>query len=109
MRISNRAMFVSGVLLCFVLTAVFLGPLGVTAASDLALTHGFMIGSVVLSLLAMSAGTKLPIFLKPFRLLFLITLWLGSGAYALRYLAVGTELISHRLVADGGHGIRSQI
>ena len=102
MRISNRAVFVTGVLLCLVPVAVFLGPLGVIAALDLALTLGFVIGSVVLSLLAMSAGTKLPILLKPFRLLFLITLWLGSGAFALSCLAVGTELISHKLVADGG-------
>ena len=32
----------------------------------------------------------------------MLLLWLACGVYALRGLAVGTELISHRLVADGG-------
>ena len=41
MRISDRAVFVTGVLLCLVPAAVFLGPLGAVASLDLALTLSF--------------------------------------------------------------------
>ena len=41
MRISDRAVFVTGVLLCLVPAAVFLGPLGAVASLDLSLTLSF--------------------------------------------------------------------
>ena len=102
MRISNRAVFVTGVLLCSVPAEVVLGPVGAVASLDLALTLSFWIGSAVLSVLLLAAVFTLPWYGKPFCVLLMLLLWLACGVYALRGLAIGTELISHRLVSDGG-------
>ena len=39
---------------------------------------------------------------RTFCVVLMLLLWLACGVYALRGLAVGTELISHMLVSDGG-------